>query len=124
MHTATEIMEEMKSAHGWNKRDFPEFPANKVLTPEEFIDYRLYFLMIAQVQGVTETIDPNHDPTYIRHKFLAMRRFEEVNYLARRVQHGLAKLYQNIPSFTPVSSGNVPRFYRFSMDENDLTSNV
>ena len=47
-HTDKQIMEEKKRIQVLNKRDFPEFPANKDLTPEEYIEYRQYFLMIAQ----------------------------------------------------------------------------
>ena len=40
-HTDKEIMEEKQRVRGLNKRDFPELPANKDLTPEEhiFIDF-------------------------------------------------------------------------------------
>ena len=47
-HTEKEITEEKKRVHGLKKRDLPEFPANKDLTPEKYIEYRQYFLMIAQ----------------------------------------------------------------------------
>ena len=36
-HTDKQIMEEKKRIQALNKRDFPEFPANKELTPEEYI---------------------------------------------------------------------------------------
>ena len=46
-HTDKQIMEEKKRIQALNKRDSPEFLANKDLTPEEYIEYRQYFLMIA-----------------------------------------------------------------------------
>ena len=42
-HTDKQIMEEKKRIQALNKRDFPEFPANKDLTPEEYIEFRQYF---------------------------------------------------------------------------------
>ena len=59
-HTDKQIMEEKKRIQALNKRDFPEFPANKNSTPEEYIEYRQYFLMIAQVLGVGDVLDPDY----------------------------------------------------------------
>ncbi len=42
-HTDKQIMEEKKRIQALSKRDFPEFPANKDLTSEEYIEYRQYF---------------------------------------------------------------------------------
>ena len=42
-HTDKQIMEEKKRIQALNKRDFPEFPANKDLTSEEYNEYRQCF---------------------------------------------------------------------------------
>ncbi len=92
-------MEEKKRVQALNKRDFPEFPANKDLTPEEYIEYRQYFLMIAQVLGVGDILDPEYVPLHRRYDLPPPSKCKEVNHWARRIQQGMAELYQLTVNF-------------------------
>ena len=67
-HTDKQILEEKKRVQGLNKRDFPEFPANKDLAPEEYIEFRQYFFMIACSLFLTQTMSCLIDVTTYLHQ--------------------------------------------------------
>ena len=70
-HTDKQIMEEKKRIQALNKRDFPEFPDDKDLIPEEYVKYRQYFPMIAQVLGVSDILDPDYQAPHKRYNLPA-----------------------------------------------------
>ena len=98
-HTDKQILEEKKRVQGLSKRDFPEFPANKDLTPEEYIEYRQYFFMIACLMGVSDILDPNYEPPHRRYNLPTPGKNKELNHWARRIQHGMAELHQLTVNF-------------------------
>ena len=62
--------------------------------PEKYTEYRQYFLMIAQVLGVGDILDPEYQPPHRRYDLPAPSKCKEVNHWARRIQQGMAELFQ------------------------------
>ena len=58
--------------------------------------------MIAQVLGVSDVLDPDYQAPHKRYSLSVPSKCKEINNWARRIQQGMAELFQLTVNFWPV----------------------